>query len=152
MGSEMEVGPIRSYDGFRPHGGKDSGLLRRSWKLEDRSLTVQNLYMKLSIVGLFFLICVQAQAQDSAAVERLQPLKQTSEVSSPLSAMHGDEAVKTLDELYAKTNSKIVAMEVADDMLKQVRRISLADLNDEQGDKLMKVYRAVSAVYADNVR
>ena len=57
-----------------------------------------------------------------------------------------------LDELYKQSNEKVISLESADNMLKGARSISLNDLNDEQGDKLMKVYRSVSEAYAANFR
>lgn len=111
---------------------------------------------KILVIGLMLahaatFYAVGAQADSSASSSSGAPATKE-RILVPAPPVHGEEALTLLDELYAKTNEKIVAMEVADELLKQVRRISLGELSDEQADKMMKVYKTVSSVYADNAR
>ncbi len=63
-----------------------------------------------------------------------------------------DSLHSTLDNLYKQSGEKLITLEMADKMLKDARGISLNDLNDEQGDKLMKIYRTIADAYAANFR
>lgn len=71
-----------------------------------------------------------------------------------------DAPQSKLDELNQKCNEKVITLEMADNMLSDARSISLigkpderqGGLNDEQGEMLLKVYRKIANIYADNYR
>ena len=58
----------------------------------------------------------------------------------------------SMDDLYSRSEQKVIPLEKADELLRGARSFSLNDLNDEQGDKLMKVYKSIADAYAANFR
>src|SRR4051812_8827086 len=88
----------------------------------------------------------------SAAHSRLIAMISQQDTPSTKQLAQNNAPAESLDELAAKAGSKMIPLETADAMLRDIRSMSLNNLNDEQADKLMKVYRSISNSYAENFR
>src|ERR1051325_4234059 len=86
--------------------------------------------------GIIFILLLLAYSTMSVC------LAQVADAAMQNDSAHGGGNL--LEELYRQSNEKVIAPETADNMLKGARSMSLSALSDEQGNKLMRIYRSVS--------
>src|SRR4051812_32518997 len=110
-----------------------------------------------SVIGIAYpiYICASPQGESSSLVHSTgqeQPTQEAKQEAAIAQADQSATSAPSLEEIFEHTHDKLIPLETADNMLKGARSVSLNDLNDEQADKLMKVYRTIAEAYAANFR